>query len=103
MQGRRDRVEVGHEDTDFHPIAPALRIADAIACSPLGKDRRRPVVERRPVVIEDDAWIGPNSTILKGVRIGAGAIIEPGSMVTRDVPRGARVMGNPAQLVEPGK
>jgi len=86
-------------DTDFHPIAPAERIADAIACSPLGKGRPRPMVARKPVVIEDDVWIGPNATILKGVRIGAGAIIEPGSLVTRDIPAGARVIGNPAQVI----
>jgi len=86
-------------DTDFHPIAPAERIADAIACSPLGKQRPRPAIARRAVVIEDNAWIGPNATILKGVRIGAGAIIEPGSLVTRDVAPGTRVMGNPAQLI----
>jgi acetyltransferase-like isoleucine patch superfamily enzyme len=84
-------------DTDFHPIAPAERIADAIACSPLGKGRPRPPVVRKPVIIEDDVWIGPNATILKGVRIGTGAWIEAGSMITRDVPPGARVMGNPAQ------
>jgi acetyltransferase-like isoleucine patch superfamily enzyme len=86
-------------DTDFHPIAPAERIADAIACSPLGKQRPRPTVARKSVIIEDDVWIGPNATILKGVRLGAGAIIEPGSLVTRDVPVGARVMGNPAQVI----
>jgi acetyltransferase-like isoleucine patch superfamily enzyme len=86
-------------DTDFHPIAPAERIADAIACSPLGQGRPRPSVVRRPVVIEDDVWIGPNAAILKGVRIGRGAFIEPGSLVTRDVPPGARVMGNPAQII----
>lgn len=86
-------------DTDFHPLAPAERIADAIACSPLGKGRPRPVVERRPVIIEDDVWIGPNATILKGVRIGAGAFIEAGSLVTRDVPPRGRVLGNPAQII----
>ncbi len=86
-------------DTDFHPIAPAERIADAIACSPLGKQRPRPLIARKAVVIEDDVWIGPNATILKGVRIGAGAFIEPGSLVTREVPAGARVMGNPAQVI----
>ncbi len=86
-------------DTDFHPIAPAERIADAIACSPLGKGRPRPQVIRRPVIIEDDVWIGPNATILKGVRIGRGAFIEPGSLVTRDVPPHARVIGNPAQMI----
>ncbi len=86
-------------DTDFHPLAPAERVADAIACSPLGKGRPRPPVLKRPVVIEDDVWIGPNVTILKGVRLGAGAWIEAGSLVTRDVAAGSRVMGNPAQVV----
>jgi acetyltransferase-like isoleucine patch superfamily enzyme len=86
-------------DTDFHPIAPAERIADAVACSPLGAGRPRPEIARCPVIIEDDVWIGPNATILKGVRIGMGAIIEPGALVTRDVPPGSRVMGNPAQLI----
>jgi acetyltransferase-like isoleucine patch superfamily enzyme len=86
-------------DTDFHPLAPAQRIADAIACSPLGQGRPRPPILKRPVVIEDDVWIEPNATILKGVRIGAGAWIEAGSLVTRDVPAGARVLGNPAQVI----
>ena len=85
-------------DTDFHPIEPAQRIADAIACSPLGKGRHRPPVERRPVVIENDVWIGPNATILKGVRVGSGAFVEAGALVTRDVPAGMRVIGNPAQI-----
>jgi len=86
-------------DTDFHPIAPALRIADAIALSPLAAGRPRPAVIRRPVVIEDDVWIGPNATILKGVRIGAGSFIEPGALVTRDVPPRSRVSGNPAEVI----
>ena len=89
-------------DTDFHPVAPAERIADAVACSPLGAGRPRPPILRRAVVIEDDAWIGPNATILKGVRIGRGALVEAGSLVVRDVPPGARVMGNPARIVEAG-
>lgn len=86
-------------DTDFHPLAPAERVADALACSPLGKGRPRPEVLKKPVIIEDDVWIGPNATILKGVRIGSGAWIEAGSLVTRDVPPRARVLGNPAQVI----
>jgi acetyltransferase-like isoleucine patch superfamily enzyme len=90
-------------DTDFHPLAPAERIADAMACSPLNQGRPRPEIAKKPVVIEDDVWIGPNATILKGVRIGAGAWIEAGSLVTRDVPPGSRVLGNPAQIVGAAK
>jgi acetyltransferase-like isoleucine patch superfamily enzyme len=86
-------------DSDFHPIAPAERIDDAIACSPLAEGRPRPKIVRRSVVIEDDVWIGPSVTILKGVRIGAGAFVEPGALVTRDVPPRARVLGNPARIV----
>jgi acetyltransferase-like isoleucine patch superfamily enzyme len=86
-------------DSDFHPLEPALRIADAMACSPLGEGRPRPELVCRPVVIEDGVWIGPNATILKGVHIGAGAFIEPGTLLTSDVPAGARVLGNPARVI----
>jgi acetyltransferase-like isoleucine patch superfamily enzyme len=86
-------------DTDFHPADPAERIADAIACSPLGGGRPRPEIARLPVVIEDDVWIGPNATILKGVRLGAGSFIEAGALITRDVPPRSRVIGNPAQII----
>jgi acetyltransferase-like isoleucine patch superfamily enzyme len=86
-------------DTDFHPLAPAERIADAVAVSPLGKGRPRPPILKKPVIIEDDVWIGPNVTILKGVSLGAGAWIEAGSLITRDVAPRARVLGNPAQTI----
>jgi acetyltransferase-like isoleucine patch superfamily enzyme len=86
-------------DSDFHPISPAQRIADAVACSPLGENRRRPPVLAKPVVIGDEVWIGPNATILKGVRIGAGAFIEPGALVTSDVAPRSRVAGNPAKVI----
>jgi len=86
-------------DTDFHPIAPAERIADAIFCSPLGKGRPRPEIIRKPVIIEDQVWIGPNATILKGVHVGTGAFIEAGSLVTQDVPARARIAGNPARVI----
>jgi acetyltransferase-like isoleucine patch superfamily enzyme len=88
-------------DSDFHPLAPLARIADTIACSPIGaaQDLPRPDVPCAPVVIEDDVWIGPACTILKGVRIGTGAFVEPGSLVSVDVPPRSRVMGNPGRVV----
>ncbi len=53
----------------------------------------------KPVVIEDDVWIGSRVTILKNVRIGSGAIIGAGSVVTKDVPQLAIVGGNPAKVI----
>jgi len=50
--------------------------------------------------VEDDVSIGGNATILPGVRIGAGALVGAGSVVTRDVPAGAVVAGNPARVVK---
>jgi acetyltransferase-like isoleucine patch superfamily enzyme len=44
-------------------------------------------------------WIGPNVTILKGVRVGARAWVEPGAVVVSDVPPDSRVLGNPARVV----
>ena len=46
--------------------------------------------------VEDDVTIGANSTILPGVKIGAGSLIGAGSVVTKDVDSGAVVAGNPA-------
>lgn len=86
-------------DSDFHPLAPAARLADTVALSPVGDRTRRPRIETRPVHIEDDVWIGYNATILKGVTVGAGAIVGPGAIVLRDVPPGAEVAGNPAVVV----
>lgn len=53
-----------------------------------------------PIVVEDDVWIGYNSTILSGVTIGQGAIIAAGSMVTKDVAPYTIVGGNPAKLIK---
>lgn len=93
-------VGVTIADSDFHPLEPAARIADTLAISPLGDKTKRPPIEARPVFIEDDVWIGYNATILKGVRIGAGAVVMPGAVVTTDVPAGWTVAGNPAKRVE---
>jgi len=45
------------------------------------------------------AKIGANATVLPGVRIGEGALVGAGSVVTRDVPPGAVVAGNPARVI----
>jgi serine O-acetyltransferase len=49
--------------------------------------------------IGDDVWIGPHAIVIGGVRIGDGAIIGPGSVVTKDVPARCVVAGNPARIL----
>ena len=52
-----------------------------------------------PTVIRRGASIGSNATILCGVTIGEGAIVGAGSVVTKDVPPGVIVAGNPARIL----
>jgi acetyltransferase-like isoleucine patch superfamily enzyme len=53
----------------------------------------------KPIVLEDMVWVGAGAIILKGVRIGRGAAIGAGSVVTHDVPAGLVVAGNPARPI----
>ncbi len=85
-------VEVG----DQTQIGPGVQILTA--------DHPRDPVQRaegiefgRPVTIGRNVWIGGGAIILPGVTIGDDAIIGAGSVVTRDVPEGATVVGNPAR------
>lgn len=80
-------------DTDGHPGDPSRRKAG----EHVGLSNQRDVQELR---IEDYAWIGHGSHILKGVTIGEGAVVAAGSTVVSDVPAGALAMGVPARIVK---
>jgi acetyltransferase-like isoleucine patch superfamily enzyme len=69
-------------DSDFHDVY----------------NRALPAVPR-PVVIEDDAWIGMHAVILPGVRVGKASIVGTGSVVTKDVPDYTVVGGIPARVL----
>ena len=77
-------------------IGPAVQIYTAD--HPRDPAIRRTGVEfGRSVSIGKNVWIGGGAIILPGVAIADDAIVGSGSVVTRDVPQGATVMGNPAQ------
>lgn len=56
-------------------------------------------LDDQAILIGNDAWIGAHSIILRGVRIGARAIVAAGSVVTKDVPDDTIVAGNPARPI----
>lgn len=65
---------------------------------PFPRSRKYP--ENFPVtVVEDGASIGANATLLPGLRIGRGAMVGAGAVITRSVPANAIVVGNPARIV----
>jgi maltose O-acetyltransferase len=88
--GRRVLAGTGVEilDSDFHGLAVADR-------------QRSDPADARPVVIEDDVFLGSNVRVLKGVTIGRGAVIANGSIVLTDIPAGVIAAGVPARVIRP--
>lgn len=56
--------------------------------------------EVRPVILEDNVWIGDHAMVLKGVTIGENSVVGAGSVVTSDIPPNVVVAGNPAKIVK---
>lgn len=62
--------------------------------------KKRQELHPLPIYIGKDAWLGANVTILPGVKIGDGAVIAAGAVVTKDVSANTVVAGVPAKLVK---
>ena len=82
--GRRCQIanHVAIMDSDFHGL--------------IERDKPEPPA---PIVIEDDVWVAVRATVLKGVRIGRGAVVAAGAVVVSDVPPYTLVVGVPACVV----
>lgn len=76
-------------------IAPGVTFVPG-SHEPGGADRRAGVGVAQPIAVGDGTWIGANSVILAGVRIGRGCVVAAGSVVTRDVPDNTLAAGVPA-------
>ncbi|MDA0979027.1 MAG: acyltransferase, partial [Proteobacteria bacterium] len=64
-------------------------------------DRTQAVGVTRPIVLEDNVWIGDGATVCKGVTIGRNSVIGAGSVVTSNIPANVIAAGNPARVVKP--
>ena len=56
-------------------------------------------LQKGPVMLGDDSWLGIRSIIMPGVKVGRGAVIGAGAIVTRDIPDYAIAVGAPAKVV----
>lgn len=59
----------------------------------------QPLITKGGITIEDDVWLGYGAIVLDGVRIGKGAVVGAGAVVTRDVPEFAIATGVPARAI----
>ena len=76
-------------DTDFHPVEPSLR-----------KINKTDAINSKPIIIEENVFIGARAIILKGVKIGRNSVIAAGSVVTCDVSQNSIYAGIPAKKIK---
>ncbi|WP_429070582.1 sugar O-acetyltransferase [Aeromonas dhakensis] len=104
--GERSYINMGATLLDNAPISIGAEVMIGpnvqiyTAAHSLDADERIQGVETAlPVTIKDRVWIGGGAILLPGVTIGREAIVGAGAVVTKDVPAGARVVGNPARVL----
>ncbi len=85
-----NRVEIAAR-CDFQSFDHGIKAGQPLA--------KQPLTSKGPIIIEDEAWLGHGAIILSGVRIGKGAVIGAGAVVTKDVPPGGIAVGVPARVV----
>ncbi len=95
------RTLIGHGvqifDNDSHPLDARDRHEDYLNL--LEGRPRTHAIPSAPIEIGEDCWIGANSIVLKGVKIGSRSVVAAGSVVTADVDDDCVVAGNPARIV----
>ncbi len=80
-------------------LSPALRKA-MLEKTALSPNRHLEFTDPRPIVIEENSWVGFEAVILPGVTIGRGAVIGCKAIVSEDVPPYAVVVGNPGRIIK---
>jgi maltose O-acetyltransferase len=89
-----NQVRIGHHVM----IGPNVQIYTA-AHDLRAETRNQGWEVAKPVVIEDNVWVGGGAILLPGVRIGRNAVVGAGAVVSRNVPANTIVAGNPARVI----
>lgn len=95
MLDAHERIEIGRNCM----IGPHCFITDGDHGTKMGIPISKQPMRTAPVVIEDEVWMGAGVIVLKGVRIGQGAVVGAGSVVTKDIESFAIALGVPARAV----
>jgi len=105
--GERSRIGLGCTVIGPVTIWNDIMLAQNIVLSGLNhgyEDITKPISQQKQttamITIEDEVWIGANTVVVAGVRVGKHSVIAAGSVVTRDVPPFSIVGGNPAKLLK---
>lgn len=96
MIDAHQQVEIGRNCM----IGPQCYITDGNHGDVLGITINQQAMQSRPVIIEDDVWLGAQVIVLQGVRIGNGAIVGAGAVVSEDIPSNTIAVGVPARVVK---
>jgi maltose O-acetyltransferase len=88
------RVTVG-DDVQVGPYVQLLTAAHPVEA----EARRAKWESAEPISIGDNVWLGGGVIVCPGVTIGADTVVGAGAVVTRDLPEGVLVVGNPARIV----
>lgn len=103
-----EHTRIGLHNTIIGPviIGSHVNLAQGVVVTALNHNFGDPThtidtqgVTTRPIIIDDDVWIGANVTITPGVSIGAHCVVGAGSVVTHDIPAGSVAVGSPAKVM----
>ncbi len=89
-----NEVRIGHH-VMIGPNVQIYTAAHVLEAEP----RNRGLEVAKPILIEDNVWIGGGAILLPGMRIGRNAVVGAGAVVSRDVPANTVVAGNPARVL----
>lgn len=95
MLDAHERIEIGRNCM----IGPHCYITDANHGTAQGAAVKDQPMETAPIFIEDEVWLGAGVIVLAGVRLGRGAVVGAGAVVTKDVPPHAVFAGVPAREI----